>query len=238
MAGLDPATLLVVWEQGRHGHALHQALTLLSAATPAGVPVSGWDLASRDALLATVLAGYTGWTVWGCSSCTGCGLSLDVPVDLGAVARAPLRAPGERLTTTVGGVDLPFRLPTTEDLLLLPATDPAAARRALVARCTGLDEIEVSDELADAVETAMELAAPTGAVEFAVSCPGCTATTAAALDVPALLWAEVERRALALLRDVHTLATVYGWTQADVLALSPTRRAAYLELIGSAGLTG
>ena len=32
------------------------------------------------------------------------------------------------------------------------------------------------------------------------------------------------------LRDVHVLARAYGWREADVLALSPTRRQIYVEL--------
>jgi hypothetical protein len=67
----------------------------------------------------------------------------------------------------------------------------------------------------------------------AVGCGECGALTAAALDVPALLWAEVEAQATRLLHDVHALARGYGWSEADVLALSPRRRAAYLELAGA-----
>ena len=33
------------------------------------------------------------------------------------------------------------------------------------------------------------------------------------------------------LRDVHTLASTYGWREADILALSPWRRQYYLALI-------
>jgi hypothetical protein len=55
----------------------------------------------------------------------------------------------------------------------------------------------------------------------------------AALALPALVWAELQARATALLADVHVLASAYGWTEPQVLSLSPERRAAYLELIGS-----
>jgi hypothetical protein len=233
MPGLDPAALLAVWERGRHEAPLDRALTLLSAAVPAGAEASGWDLGSRDALLAAVLEGFTGATAWGCIGCSACAARLDVPVDIAALARAPVRARAEQLRTAADGATVAFRLPTTDDLRVVPGADAGAARRALVARCTGRAEQDISDELAAAVEEAMEEASPVGAVEFAVGCPDCGATTVAALDVPALLWAEVELRATALLRDVHVLATAYGWTEADVLSLSPARRAAYLELAGA-----
>jgi hypothetical protein len=34
-----------------------------------------------------------------------------------------------------------------------------------------------------------------------------------------------------LLRDVHTLASAYGWKEDEVLHLTPARRHAYLELV-------
>ena len=37
----------------------------------------------------------------------------------------------------------------------------------------------------------------------------------------------------ATLAEVHALAAAYGWTEAEVLALSAARRRAYLELVGA-----
>ena len=38
-------------------------------------------------------------------------------------------------------------------------------------------------------------------------------------------------RAGALLHEVHRLASAYGWSEAQILALSPARRAQYLALV-------
>ena len=46
-----------------------------------------------------------------------------------------------------------------------------------------------------------------------------------------LRWTEVQAHAAQLLRDVHLLASNYGWREAEILNLSPVRRQAYLELI-------
>jgi hypothetical protein len=35
------------------------------------------------------------------------------------------------------------------------------------------------------------------------------------------------------LLEVHALASHYGWTEPDVLALPPARRRAYLEMVGA-----
>ena len=49
----------------------------------------------------------------------------------------------------------------------------------------------------------------------------------------AFLWAEIHAWAQQLLRDVHTLAIAYGWSETEVLALPAARRRAYLDLVQS-----
>jgi hypothetical protein len=34
-----------------------------------------------------------------------------------------------------------------------------------------------------------------------------------------------------MLRDVHALATAYGWREADIVAMSPWRRQVYLDMV-------
>jgi hypothetical protein len=38
--------------------------------------------------------------------------------------------------------------------------------------------------------------------------------------------------ARSLLAEVHSLARAYGWTESEILALSPQRRSTYLEMVG------
>ncbi|MFI0975420.1 hypothetical protein ACH4SP_00150 [Streptomyces sp. NPDC021093] len=230
----DPASLLALWEEGGRQPPLERALTLLSAAGPDRAEGARWDTGSRDVLLARLLEGFTGATAWGCAECAGCGAELDVPVDVGALARLPVRAPDEVLRTVVDGVTVTYRLPNTLDMQAscVAGAEPAAVCAALLARCTGDGGHGLPEGLAGAVEAAMGEASPAGAISFAVSCPECGTRSVVALDVAALLWAEVQQRAVALLHEVHALAAAYGWTESDVLALSPVRRACYLELVG------
>jgi hypothetical protein len=41
----------------------------------------------------------------------------------------------------------------------------------------------------------------------------------------------VEARARRILQEVHTLASSYGWHEAEILALGDTRRAMYLQMV-------
>jgi hypothetical protein len=79
----------------------------------------------------------------------------------------------------------------------------------------------------------MEALEPGAAVTFDLTCPECGAQWSAPMDCGDVLWSELQVRAERLLLDVDALARAYGWSESQVLALSPTRRAAYLQLIGS-----
>jgi hypothetical protein len=207
-------------------------VTLLAAVTGLSrEEAESVDVGSRDSLLSDALRRMAGEIVEAYTRCGGCDARLHVPLGLDALPETPWRAPGETLYAKVAGARVAFRLPDSRDLRMLRGEDPAAGRLLLLSRCvpTGEEDV-IPEEVAAAVEAAMEEAAPSGAMTLRITCPACTATTSAALDVAALLWAEVESRALALLYDVHILARAYGWTEPDVLALSPPRRAAYLEL--------
>ncbi|WNE94948.1 hypothetical protein PS467_06095 [Streptomyces luomodiensis] len=124
-------------------------------------------------------------------------------------------------------------------------TAAARARRALLVRCVvsvhrsgrpvPADRLAVAVAgLPEAVQRrlaeAAERADPAADVTLNVTCPACGAATRAELDIASYLWAELDHWARDLLLDVHLLATAYGWSEPQILALSPLRRRYYLEL--------
>nr|MDT0659412.1 hypothetical protein [Micromonospora sp. DSM 115978] len=234
MPALGPRAVLAAWERGIDQDPVRRALALLTVADgrpdAASCEDAEIDVGSRDVLLARVLAGLAGSIVWTRAGCGRCGADLDVPVDLPALARLPVHPPGARFTTTVAGAEIIFRLPTSADLVSVRGLGARRARGMLLDRCVLTDDVGTDARIADAVEAAMDRVAPAGAAELLVVCPGCETRTPISLDLPTLLWDELASRAGDLLGDVHTLASAYGWTEAEVLALSPARRAAYLDL--------
>ncbi|MEU9120275.1 hypothetical protein AB0C96_10500 [Streptomyces sp. NPDC048506] len=134
------------------------------------------------------------------------------------------------------------------------AEDVAAeeARRLLAARCVlsaVRDGREVVGEVVGEVVTvdeelgrllpepvlkrfaeAAEEADPAAELTLHIACPECGATTPAELDIAAYLWTELDAWARDVLLDVHLLASAYGWSEPQILALSPLRRRYYLEL--------
>jgi hypothetical protein len=161
---------------------------------------------------------------------------LDVPLDP-AVLPHEEDATADRQPLAVATVDGPLtvRLPDTRDLrAAATAGDASSARRLLLRRLLpGLPaERDIGEDTVAIVETALEKASPGAAVMVTVGCPDCGGATEAAVDVPLLLWCHVEAAAVVLLSEIHVLASAYGWTEPDVLALPPRRRRSYLAMVG------
>jgi hypothetical protein len=151
------------------------------------------------------------------------------------------------------GYAVTCRLPNSLDVLV-SATLPAPQQRAaLLQRCV-ISAVRSSDDLAiDGVaaeatdvpviampETlvttlAERLAAadPQAAMELALSCPGCRHQWSVAFDILTYLWGELEDWAQRLLLDIHAIASAYGWSERDILTMSPRRRRMYLDLLGA-----
>jgi hypothetical protein len=113
----------------------------------------------------------------------------------------------------------------------------------LIARCvtvirsadgTRLDvAAALGDPMLDALSAAMALRDPQAAVTVDLDCAECGHGWAAPFDIAGYLWTELTAAAGRIMRDVHGLATAYGWSEAEVLSVSPARRRQYLELVTS-----
>jgi hypothetical protein len=79
----------------------------------------------------------------------------------------------------------------------------------------------------------MEELDPAASINLSLGCEDCGHHWLADFNIGSLLWDEIDGCARALLVEVHNLARAYGWTEQEILALSPQRRAAYLDMVGA-----
>ncbi len=77
----------------------------------------------------------------------------------------------------------------------------------------------------------MAAADPFAELLVTLTCPACSHEWSAVLDPVEFVWERLERWARHLGDDVHVLASAYGWSEADILALTPQRRRLYLEAV-------
>jgi hypothetical protein len=174
--------------------------------------------------------------------CPACAQEIEFHVDAVDIRAGSKAGPMEALHLTHADYGVEFRLPAGLDLASLdPAADPETNRRRLLHRCVitarraGMEvsAAELPAEVETAVAQRMAEADPQADVRLALACPQCQHAWQAPFDIVSYLWAEIHAWASRLLREIHSLASAYGWSEADVLALSPWRRQAYLELIES-----
>jgi hypothetical protein len=175
------------------------------------------------------------------SHCPSCDAVAQFTVDCDALLRqlpAAHDAPAHRLE--LGEFAIEFRLPTGADVAAAShQPTPDAFARHVLDRCvlscarvgSPLSLDEVPPDVFDAVSQQMEALDPGAAVSFAVDCPECAAYWNAPLDVSQLVWHHVRTSAERLFLDIDALARAYGWTEREVLSLSPARRAAYLQIV-------
>jgi hypothetical protein len=219
----DPVRLLTAWERGAGSPPVARGAAMVAAAGLVSDQGCALDLplAACAALVVRAHVETFGGLVACTATCPGCGELIDVTLDLTALPVAPAS------TATVAVGALTVRALTTRDLLDAgSAEDPRAL---LLSRCVegaGGPAATVDD----AVDVAAERLAGAAAVVLRCVCPGCGAQVRVGLDPGLLLWEQVSAAAERLLVEVADLAAAYGWSETDVLRLSPMRRAAYREL--------
>jgi hypothetical protein len=238
--------LLDAWEAGLAAGDAERALLLHALARPC-IDTSrllSTPVGSRDADLLTLRALLFGELAQVRLRCAGCAEDLEFALDLRQLLTSdgPTEDADEPIEVALGEWTVRFRLPTPADLLAVGQPAPAEARNLLMERCvvtvtrdaqpaSAADlPAEVQENLAEAVAQAD----PDADLRLDAPCPACGHHTSAVVDAASFLWAELDAWARGILAEVHLLASTYGWTEPEVLALSPRRRRHYLELAGHA----
>ncbi len=254
MRALTASELLDVWERGLVEPPFRRALMLVAAAspeTPNGA-LARLSIGKRDARLLKLREWTFGPCVNGVEACPACREQLEFTfnvADLGAEATIQLsdsRSNGEEgpegFSVSVGGYEVGFRLPTSSDLCATAGNgEVSAVREVLLQRCISLvrhngEEAslgQLPSAVTDAVVERMAEADPMANIRLALCCPACSYQWQPIFDIVSFFWSEINAWAYRFLREVHTLASVYGWCEKDVLAMSDWRRQVYLEMISA-----
>lgn len=241
MHQLTASSLLQVWERGGGESSVVQALTLLAAAVPKTTmsDLVRLPIGRRDQLLLTFREQLFGPHLRTMLVCPECRNKLDLAFDVDQI-RAPIDGNlPEELSCSVNGYQATFRLPTSEDLLaVMNGKEPAAAKQLLLKRCLlhvlhhdGETTTDLPNSVARGVIEQMALADPQGDVQLAVTCGVCGHQWEAIFDIVSFVWREIGAWAKRVLREVHILASAYGWAESDILGMSAWRRQCYLDMV-------
>jgi len=242
LPAVETATLLRAWEIGEPQPQLQRALTLLAAACPersADEWARAW-IGERDARLFALHEELFGGRFETVAACPVCGDRLEAGFTTAELGVADGRVPSDRgRAVRASGYEVEFRPPTSLDLW--DTVGRADQRTALLGRCIEAarwDGAEVGvailpDPVVDAVLEGMREADPLADLQVGLTCGVCGHRWSMTFDIVAYLWSEIDDWAQGLLREVHALASAYGWSERDIFALGASRRRTYLELANS-----
>ena len=123
-----------------------------------------------------------------------------------------------------------FRLITGSDELAVIGLPATRLRRALIERCTLMDETP-DDATLDQIEAAMERIAPLLNMELSAPCPECGHEQPIGFDIQTFLLSRLIKDKARLAGEIHTLAMAYHWGLNEILNLKRSERRQYLALI-------
>jgi hypothetical protein len=204
----------------------------------------------RDRELLALRARTFGCRLSGVARCPVCGEGVEAIFDASdllasADGAAPATDVGDPPVThwvEHGGYSIRFRPATTSDVeAVANLPDPKKARDGLLRRCilevrlagVSTRRRRLPPAVTDALVAAMAQADPEADVRLALSCPSCPNRWEEDFDITSFFWSEVDAWAPRLLQEVHVLAAAHGWSEQEILAMTPVRRQLYLELVGT-----
>jgi hypothetical protein len=230
MRALSEARLLTIWETAADRPSLSRALALAAAGGAPDADVVDLSIGRRDEYIWALRQDCFGDVLSSLVDCPSCGEELELELASSQVHVGPPASDNGHVSADDTEID--FRLITSRDLFAV--TGRPDARCQAITRCvtsvSPKGSAMLSDSALGSVSAAMAALDPQAAASVDVDCAVCTHRWSAPFDIASYLWGELNVHAVRVLREVHSLATAYGWTEAAVLAVSPARRRRYLEM--------
>lgn len=236
-----PRELLDAWEHAGAQGPVKRSLLLLAAAWPEESleGLARLSIGQRDARLLMLRESTFGPRLSCLAACPGCGESLELDVEVDDIRLASESAEGD-LLLSANGNEVRFRVPNSIDLATVESEhDLASARQVLLERCVlaaehqGEPLEEVPAEMVEAMVARMGEVDAQADVRLVLACPACSHQWESVFDIVPFLWSEIDAWAHRTLDEVHALASAYGWSELDILAMTPWRRRCYIEMVGA-----
>jgi hypothetical protein len=242
MQPLSASELISVWEQNQGLNPIRQGLALLSAACPemSLEQLTSLTIGQRNNLLLQLRSRTFGTDLPGTVTCPNCGVDLEFQIKVSDIFEMGNTESAESIVVEIANYKVSFRLPNSKDLLILQDENDIDSRRSILFKhclievqhnVRGQTDEELPIEVVDAISNRMSQADPQAEIQVALFCPDCDHHWQAVFDIVSFFWSEINAWTRSILSEVHLLASVYGWQEADILAMNPARRKLYLDMV-------
>jgi hypothetical protein len=229
---LNASDLLQVWEKGQSLPPLERVLLLLVSA--------GWQdpesltIGSKNRALLTLRQDLFGPQMECIVLCPQCATRLEFTLSTAVLLDSAPEQSAQTFTVQHQTCALTIRQPQLRDLQTAQGKGSSLYEQCLVEARSGQQPIAM-DDLPEAVRhevaAALQIDDPLLDIQLSLDCPDCGKSWNSPLDLLAFLWQEIEQWGQRMLATIHRLASAYGWSEKDILALSAWRRNRYLEML-------
>ena len=235
--------LIAIWERASGEHPVDRALMLLSACSGESLEeLAVLSVGSRDARLLEIYECFFGSTLDAVAECPACAEALEYSLSTRDLSSSVSKDESVSLTLETGQTSVRLRLPDSRDLRAVSGcADLTDATKLLTERCvvealvgetpTPVDLLP--EVVIDEIASTLVAANPQAEMLIDLTCTACSHQWQVTFDIEPFLWSKIAAIVRHLLQQVHALASVYGWSELDILTLSPTRRQIYVEMAGS-----
>jgi hypothetical protein len=240
MSTLSADSLLSLWETGASLTPLRRCLLLLSSVW-SEKSYEEWaqtGIGQRDEALLMLRESLFGVHLEANAQCPVCHESLELAFETAQI-RVKSETASQEGRVEADGYVVIFRPPTSADLIVATESETSLPEALLLQRCIlsaqhsdqAIDAQQLPPELIERIQNDMARIDPQAETLIALSCPQCRHDWQLNFDIAAYLWDEIGDWAQRILREVHTLARAYGWSERDILDMTAQRRRSYLELL-------
>ena len=232
--------MLDVWEQAHSSNAAARTRWLLSLSEPqlSDDELDNLTLGESNSRLVNLRRSLFGAVLQAYVECPHCGEALDLEFPIEQLGFDAVPEQPAELFIRNETLSASARLPNGHDLAALSLVNSVDEGRALLfSRCLwdlrrngkAVELGDLNESELTALENLVAELDPRTELLFDLSCPACANQWQSSLDAGAFLWREFDTHIRELLENIHLLARAYGWSEADILAMSDARRAYYVQ---------
>jgi hypothetical protein len=236
------STLLELWEDNTSSTPVQRALALvvLNCQKESGEVLAGLPLGQRDSVLIDLREQLFGERLTGIAKCPNCACDFEITFETSSI-RANC-ASNDVFNTEIRSKDgsyyrIELRPINSRDLIESKGDRNLILERCIIAINSKKDKDEIKQFISESADLINECTRaltecdPQADIQLEFYCSECKLTWDAPFDIASYLWREIETWAKRTLREIHLLASTYGWTEQQILELTPRRRRSYLEMV-------
>ena len=244
MRPVSASELLSIWEREMNQSLIQKTLILLCQASPemTSDDVAKLNIGQRDAMLFQLREWMFGSRLINTTHCPKCNERIEWENEIGDlnILNKEVEQSKDEYSFKIENFNIRFRLPNTNDIQYYSDSninnpDP----KKILTNCIlevkndkeDFDISDLPDNVLNALESQFEKEDPSADIRMLLTCPNCSNQWEAIFDIITYLWTEINSWAKNILQEVVFFARTLGWSEQEILSMSPKRRQMYLEIL-------